>query len=142
MSKLEELKEKIKEARKNKDTRSLSIYSTLLGEYESRSKEVSDKDEDIILQEAADKMIKSLKETVDNSVNEASEEAEKELDFIKEFGTQKLSEEEHREIIKEVIESSPTDEFGKLMGQVMGRIGNKGDGKLAKEILNEELSKK
>jgi len=67
------------------------------------------------------------------------------LTVLEEYLPDKLSEEELRDIICEMIEEAgaktPAD-FGKVMGIVMKKVKNQADGNLVSKILKEELEKK
>ncbi|MDZ7798636.1 MAG: GatB/YqeY domain-containing protein [Patescibacteria group bacterium] len=67
------------------------------------------------------------------------------LAVLEEYLPDKLSEEELRDIICEMIEEAdaktPKD-FGKVMGIIMKKVKNQADGNLVSKILKEELEKK
>lgn len=70
-------------------------------------------------------------------------------DILQEYGRKgsvdwekysKLSEDEVRSIVKEVIASDPDAPMGALMGEAMSRLKGKADGKLVNKLLREEVN--
>lgn len=147
MEKLEILKEKLKEVRKERNNELSSLYSTLLGGYESE-KGRTGKEGDEVLEKVADKMIKDIKQTLESGGE--NEELKQEIEHLKEFASETLSDEEHEKLVDEVLNSNGevVEEIkngnekkkGFLVGQVMKGGGKKADANIVKEIIGEKLN--
>jgi len=73
-----------------------------------------------------------------------AEQEKKELDILKDYLPEQMSEDEIRKIVKEEIEkldaSTPQD-TGKVMGVVMSKLKGKAEGGMVNKIVQEELKK-
>lgn len=69
---------------------------------------------------------------------------EKELEILKKYMPEQMGEEEIKAIVQDVIKKSKSigaSDFGKVMKEVMQRAKGTADGKMASEIVREELRK-
>ena len=67
---------------------------------------------------------------------------EAELGIIQAYLPEQMSEEDIRKIVKEKIDEAGGDlNFGKIMGMVMGAVGQKADGQMVRKIVQEEMDK-
>jgi len=75
---------------------------------------------------------------------ELVEKESKELEILKSYLPPELSEDEIKKIIEEVITElkaeSPKD-MGRVMKEVMARVGSQADGKLVSELVKQRLNK-
>ncbi len=72
------------------------------------------------------------------------EQEEKELEILKEYMPEQMSEDEIRKIVFGVIkklEATGTSDFGKVMGMAMKEIGGNVNGSVVSGIVKEELEK-
>ena len=70
-----------------------------------------------------------------------AETEEAELGVITEYLPKKLTEEELKTIVTEVVSASETNDFGSLMKQVMGRVKGQADGNVVRSMVQEMLSR-
>ena len=94
--------------------------------------------QDKISKEAIAEVIKYLSHNPETTVNKA----------IEDLGLTKISVEELRIIVKEVIESNKERvavmkerAYGMLMGRVMSKVRGKIDGRIVSDVVKEELAK-
>ncbi len=113
-----ELKKMMMKAKKEDKTKAnalMMLVDTAQKIAKEKSEEVTEKH----IQEAAKKLAKMAKESIEAGM----EEAKKELEIYESFLPKMLSEEETTKIIKEII-----DEIGgKNMGEIMKRLKTRGD---------------
>ena len=73
---------------------------------------------------------------------ELAEKEKQELEILKNYMPEQLSEDEIRAVVKEIIVSSgvvSSADMGKIMGQAMGKLKGKADGNIVRKIVGEEL---
>jgi uncharacterized protein YqeY len=113
-----ELKKMMMKAKKEDKTKAnalMMLVDTAQKLAKEKNEEVSEKH----IQNAAKKLAKMAKESIESGI----EEAKKELEIYEEFLPKMLSEEETTKVIKEIIE-----EIGsKNMGEIMKRLKQRGD---------------
>jgi len=113
-----ELKKMMMKAKKEDKTKANALMM-LVDAAQKIAKEKGEEVTEKTIQEAAKKLAKMAKESIDAGM----EEAKKELEIYESFLPQMLSEEETEKIIKEII-----DEIGgKNMGEIMKRLKARGD---------------
>jgi len=74
--------------------------------------------------------------------NELAEKEEREIELLKTYLPEEMSEEEVKEVVRNTITElniSGKSEMGKLMGMVMGKLKGKADGTLVKKVVESEL---
>lgn len=105
--------------------------------------ELSDADEIRIMQ----KLVKQRKESAsiyrENNRPELAEKEEAEVEFIEEYLPAQMSEEEIREILKEIVSESGASgmaDMGKVMGLATKKLSGKADGKIISQIVRELLN--
>ena len=69
------------------------------------------------------------------------EKEKKELEILKKYLPEEISDDELIKIIKEKINLLKTTSFSKIMGEVMKEVGNRADGKKVAELVKKELEK-
>ena len=92
-------------------------------------------------------MAKQLRDSIEQYRNGGREDLANnesfELDIIKGYLPEQMSEDKIRMFVKEIISSSGASELsdtGKIMGSVMAKLQGKADGKVVNQIVREELS--
>ena len=147
MSLEERLVEEMKQAMKSSDKLRLSTIRMIRSGLKNKEIELRKKleDEDII------KVIQAMVRKGEESVEQFQaggridlvEKERREIEILKSFLPQPLSQEEILKIIDQSIQetqaSSPKD-MGKVMKAVMPKIGGKADGKLINQLVKERLS--
>ena len=128
-----ELKKQMMKAKKEDKTKAnalMMLVDTAQKIAKQKQKEVSE--QDII--DAAKKLVKMTKESIEAGM----EEAKKELKVYEEFLPKMLSIEETKKVIEEIIKNG-ADNIGKVMQQLKNR--NDIDKKIASQIAKEQLTK-
>ena len=92
-------------------------------------------------------MAKQLRDSIEQYRNGGREDLANnesfELDIIKGYLPEQMSEDKIRMFVKEIISNSGASELsdiGKIMGSVMAKLQGKVDGKVVNQIVREELS--
>jgi len=113
-------------------------------EIEKKKKETGLSDEEIL--EVITRSVKQRNDSIQQYINggrpELADKEKAELEILKEFMPEQLSENEIRKVVKEIISDTGTvsaSDMGKIMGQAMGKLKGKADGNIVKKIVGEEL---
>jgi uncharacterized protein YqeY len=113
-------------------------------EIEKKKKETGLNDEEIL--EVISRSVKqrndSIKQYTDGGRPELADKEKAELEILKAYLPEQLSEDEIRAVVKEIISAAGTvsaSDMGKIMGQAMGKLKGKADGNIVKKIVGEEL---
>ncbi len=147
------LKEQIlndfKEAFKNKDLVAKNTLSMLKSEISNREidlgvREEGLKDEEVVkVVKSAVKKRKDAIEQFEKGGNMEMAESEKaELKVLEKYLPEQMSDEDIEIKVKEVIEkigANSASDLGKVMGMVMGELGDKADGNTVREIASKLL---
>jgi uncharacterized protein len=110
----------------------------------SRRSEDELSDEEIleVISRAVKQRNDSIQQFTDGGRPELAEKEQAELEILKTYLPEQMSEDEIRKVVKEIISAagtvSPSD-LGKIMGQAMGKMKGKADGNVVKKIVGEEL---
>jgi uncharacterized protein YqeY len=148
MSLEERLIEEMKQAMKSNDKLRLStirmVRSALKNkEIELRKKKLEDEDILKVIQVMVRKGEESVEQFQAGGRVDLVEKERSEIEILKSFLPQPLSQEDILEIIDQSIQetqaSSPKD-IGKVMKSVIPKIGGKADGKLVSQLVKERLS--
>jgi uncharacterized protein YqeY len=147
MSLEERLVEEMKQAMKSNDKLKLSTVRMIRSALKNKEIDLRRKleDEDIV------KVIQALVRKGEESVEQFQtggrmdlvEKEKKEIEIMKSFLPQPLSQEEICRIIDQSIQetqASSMKDLGKVMKSVMPKIGGKADGKLINQLVKERLS--
>jgi hypothetical protein len=137
-------------AMKEKDVLKISTLRMLLSAIQyfeiSKGKEYEASEQDIaqLISKEAKKRREAIELYKQGNRNDLAGKEESELEILKTYLPEQLSENDIRSIVEEVIKetnaSSPQD-MGKVMGMVMGKLKGKADGGLVNKIVQEELQK-
>jgi hypothetical protein len=147
MSLEERLVEEMKQAMKSNDKLRLStirmIRSALKNKEIELRKNLEDEDVVKVVQVMVRKGEESVEQFQAGGRVDLVEKEKKELDILKSFLPQPLSQEEILKIIDQSIQetqASSLKDIGKVMKSVMPKIGGKADGKLINQLVKERLS--
>lgn len=147
MSLEERLVEEMKQAMKSNDKVRLSTIRMIRSALKNKEIEVRKKLEDEEIVKVIQVMVRKGEESVEQFQTggrmDLVEKEKSEIDILKSFLPQPLSQEEILKIIDQCIQetqaSSPRD-IGKVMKSVIPKIGGKADGKLVNQLVKERLS--
>jgi len=71
-----------------------------------------------------------------------ADKEKEELKIVETYLPEKMSEEEVKKVVQDKIsQAGPDLNFGKIMGMVMGQVGQGADGQMVRRIVQEELDK-
>lgn len=147
------LEEKIlndyKDALKNKETVRSSILSFLRSQFnyvaiEKRKKSLEDDEVIAIIKKEIKKHQDSIEQFKKGNRQDLVEKETKELEILNSYLPAQLSSDEVKKVIDEVIAAlgaQEPKEMGKVMKEVMAKIGSSADGKLVSDMVKERLSK-
>jgi uncharacterized protein YqeY len=145
MSLKQKLQEDLKSSMKNKDTNKKSVITLIrasIKQYEVDNRvELGD-------EEITDLIAKQLKQTRDSRDEFAKagredlvEKADAEIEILKEYLPQQLSEEELNEIVISISEVGATSmkDMKNIMSSIMPKVKGRADGKLINELVKKNL---
>lgn len=146
MSLKQKLQEDLKSSMKNKDTVKKSVITLIrasIKQYEVDNR-VELGDDEIV-----DLIAKQLKQTRDSREEFAKagredlvSKAEAEIEVLKEYLPQQLSEEELEEIVKSTISevgATSMKDMGKIMSVIQPKVKGRADGKLINKLVKQNL---
>jgi len=147
MSLEERLVEEMKQALKSNDKLRLSTIRMIRSALKNKEIELRKKLEDEEVVKVIQVMVRKGEESVEQfqigGRMDLVEKEKKEIEILKSFLPQPLSQEEILKIIDQSIqetEASSLKDIGKVMKSVMPKIGGKADGKLINQLVKERLS--
>ena len=144
---LSSIKDHLKDAMITKDKKRINALRNILAKL--KMKEIEKKEE--LTKEESQKVLQSMAKQLKDSIDQytrgdridlAQHESE-ELDILKEFLPEALSEDELYKIIENVIDESGASnmkDMGKVMGLVIAKTDGRGDGSVISRIVKEKLS--
>ena len=143
----ERLVEEMKQAMKSNDKLRLSTIRMIRSGLKNKEIELRKKLEDEDIVKVIQVMVRKGEESVEQfqagGRMDLVEKEKSEIEILKSFLPQSLSQEEILKIIEQSIQetqaSSPKD-IGKVMKSVIPKIGGKADGKLINQLVKERLS--
>ncbi|MFW6119683.1 MAG: GatB/YqeY domain-containing protein [Petrotogales bacterium] len=150
MALYEELQKELKNSLKNRDSLRANTIRSVIAAVKNHlvSSEQAKKEgaTDEIVQNLLMKEIKNRKESIEQyeeaNREELAEKEKKEMEILKEFMPEMLSEDEIRklaiETIDEIDAKDPSD-LGNVMRHIMKKVKGKADGKLVNKIVRELL---
>ena len=147
MSLEERLVEEMKQAMKSNDKLRLSTIRMIRSSLKNKEIELRKKLEDEDIVKVIQVMVRKGEESVEQfqagGRMDLVEKETKEIEILKSFLPQPLSQEEILKIVDETIretQASSLKDIGKVMKSVMPKIGGKADGKLINQLVKERLS--
>jgi uncharacterized protein YqeY len=143
----ERLVEEMKQAMKSNDKLKLSTIRMIRSASKNKEIELRKKLEDEDVVKVIQVMVRKGEESVEQFQTggrmDLVEKEKKEIEILKSFLPQPLSQEEILKIIDQSIQetqASSLKDIGKVMKSVMPKIGGKADGKLINQLVKERLS--
>ena len=147
MSLEERLIEEMKGAMKSGDKLRLSTIRMIRSALKNKEIEVRKKLEDEEVVKVIQAMVRKGEESVEQfqtgGRTDLVEKEKKEIEILKSFLPQPLSQDQILKIIDQSIQetqASSLKDIGKVMKSVMPKIGGKADGKLINQLVKERLS--
>jgi uncharacterized protein len=147
MSLEERLVEEMKQAMKSNDKLRLSTIRMIRSSTKNKEIELRKKLEDEDIVKVIQVMVRKGEESVEQFQAgkrvDLVEKETKEIEILKSFLPQPLSQEQILKIIDQSIQetqASSLKDIGKVMKSVMPKIGGKADGKLINQLVKERLS--
>jgi len=147
MSLEERLVQEMKEAMKSNDKLRLSTIRMIRSTVKNKEIELRKPLDDGEIQKAIQGMVRKGEESVEQfklgGRMDLVEKESKEIEILKSFLPQALTQEEILKIIDETIEENQITslkDIGKLMKSVMPKLQGKADGKLVNQLVKERLS--
>jgi uncharacterized protein YqeY len=147
MSLEERLIEEMKGAMKSSDKLRLSTIRMIRSALKNKEIEVRKKLEDEDVMKVIQAMVRKGEESVEQfqagGRTDLVEKEKKEIEILKSFLPQPLSQDQILRIIDQSIQetqASSLKDIGKVMKSVMPKIGGKADGKLINQLVKERLS--
>jgi len=147
MSLEERLLEEMKLAMKSNDKLRLSTIRMMRSALKNKEIELRRKLEDEEVAKVIQAMVRKGEESVEQFQTggrmDLVDKEKKEIEILKSFLPQPLSQEEILKIIDQSIQetqASSLKDIGKVMKSVMPKIGGKADGKLINQLVKERLS--
>lgn len=144
---MDRISEDMKQAMKNKDKLKLSVIRMIRSaiKYTEIEKQTTLSDEQIldVLTREVKQRRDSLQEFEKAGRQDLVENVQAELEILKQYLPQQLSEQELRNIIQSVIEeigAKGKSDMGKVMSAVMPKVKGRADGKLINQLVQEYLS--
>ena len=142
----QKLQEDLKTSMKNKDTLRKSVITLIRSSIKQVEvdKRIELNDDDII--DIISKQLKqrndSLEQFLDAGREDLVEETRSEIEVLKEYLPQQLSEEELNEIVKQTISevgATSMKDMGKIMSVIKPKTKRRADGKLINKLVKENL---
>lgn len=147
MSLGEKLVEEMNQAMKSNDKLRLSTIRMVRSAMKNKEIELRKKLEDDEVVKVIQAMVRKGEESIEQFQAggrvDLVEKEKKEIEILKSFLPQPLSQEEIVRIIEQSIQetqASSLKDIGKVMKSVMPKIGGKADGKLVNQLVKERLS--
>jgi hypothetical protein len=143
----EKLLEEMRQAMKTNDKIRLSTIRMIRSSSKNKEIELRRKLEDEDIFKVIQGMVRKGEESVEQfqagGRNDLVEKEKMEIEILKSFLPQPISQEEIIKIIDETIQetqASSLKDLGKVMKAVMPRLGGKADGKVINQLVKERLS--
>jgi len=142
----EKIYEDLKISMKKKEevnVRTLRMVIAAIKNFEVDNKNMTDEDVVTIL----NKEMKTRKDSIEQYTaagrKDLADEEQKEMDVIKDYLPEALTEDELRKLILDTITevgAKGAADLGKVMGKVMGKVKGRADGKIINQMVRELLS--
>ena len=141
------LQSDLKDAMKQKDTFKRDVIRFVMSaikqiEVDER-KELSDADIEAILVKQIKQRNDSIQQFREGGREDLVEKNEKELEILRSYLPEPMSEDEVREIIKEIVKETGAQgmkDMGKVMGAAKSKIGSRAEGRVINQIAKELLN--
>jgi uncharacterized protein len=147
MSLEERLIEEMKQAMRSNDKLRLSTIRMIRSAAKNREIELRKRLDDDEMVRVIQGMVRKAEDSIEQfqvgGRTDLAEKEKKEMEVLKSFLPQVLSQEELLRIIDQTIQetqASSLKDLGKVMKSVMPKVGGKADGKLVNQLVKERLS--
>jgi uncharacterized protein YqeY len=147
MSRIAQIEEELKEARLARDAERRDALSLILSSLRSAEKELqrplSDDEELQVLQRERKKRLEAAEAFEAAGREEQADKEEFELEILKEFMPEPLSEDDIEEIVDNVIAevgATSLRDLGRVMADVMPQVSGRADGSQVSQIVREKLA--
>ena len=107
-------------------------------------KELTDTDIEAIIVKQIKQRNDAIEQFRDGGREDLVEQNEKELKILRSYLPEPMSEDEVREILKEIVTETGAEgmkDMGKVMGAAKAKIGNRAEGKVINQIAKELLNR-
>jgi len=142
----EKLVEEQKEAQKAKDKFRLSVIRMLRAELQNsaiaKNAPLDEEEELAVLTREVKKRQESLEDYRKANRQELLDDLEREIEILKKYLPEQLSEEELENMVQEAIVATGAEtkrDIGKVMGMLMPRVKGKADGNVVRRMVEEKL---
>lgn len=136
---------KIRDFLKAKDEKSLSLFRMLKSVIKNaeieKKEELNDAEVIQLLEKQAKQRRDSIEQFTKGGRGDLAEKEIFELKIIESFLPKKLSEDDIKTVIKEILSQNPSFSFGQIMSASMQHLKGKADGQVVQEIVREEMGK-
>jgi len=144
---VDKIKEDLKQALKDGKSLEVSALRLLLSSIQVKEKEVNRKyplteDEIIgIIVSESKKRKESIKFFRDGKRDDLADKEEQELETLKKYLPQEISEKELEEIVKQAFQEVSSKDFGSIMAWVMPKVKNRSDGNRVSQKIKDFFAK-
>src|SRR3990167_1195245 len=143
---LNKLNQDLVEAQKAQDELRVSTLRFLLSAVKNaqiaKGKELTDDEVTVQIQKDAKKHKESIDAFEKANRKELAQKETKELAVLNAYLPKQMNEDEIKKIVEEVISqtgASSMSDLGRVMGQVMAKVGGQADGAMVSQIVREKL---
>jgi len=145
----QDLKDELKKSMLAKDEFKTSVLRMILSSLSyleiQKGKDYEANDEDVlsVIQKEVKQRNDSIEQFKSAGRNELASKEEKELEFLKKYLPEQMSEDEIKKLVTEAISqtnASSIQDMGKVMGALMPKVKGKADGNIVSKIVRGELS--
>ena len=139
------LQDDLKEALKQKDSFRMSTIRLILAALQNeqiakgKDNELTNEDVQAVLRKEAKKRKESVDVYKSAGRDELAQKEQQELDLIKQYLPEEMSDEELEKLVSEAVASGEQN-FGKLMGDVMQKAQGRADSSRVKEAIDKALN--
>lgn len=139
----QQIDENMMRAMKEKSETELSLFRMLKSSIKNteiaKGHELEDDEVLVVLEKEAKQRKDSIAQYESGGRADLAEVEKKELAIIEAYLPEKMSEEDVRKVVREVIEGNAGADFGRVMGMAMGKLKGQADGALVQKIVREEM---
>lgn len=147
MGLLEEITQDMKKAMKSKEKDRMQVLRLLRSDLKKakidKRGDFTEEDAQQVINKAAKNRRESIESYKKGDRQDLVEEEQKELEVIEEYLPERMSDDEIKEIIDQVIEetgASGMQDMGKVMGTIMPKVRGKADGSKVQAIVRSKLA--
>lgn len=144
MSLKNQINESANQALTQRDELGLSVFRLLKSAIKNaeiaKGHELTEEETIAVLEKQAKQRRDSIEQFEKANRVDLAEKEKAELEIISKFLPEKMTEEDIRATVKEVVGSNEGADFGRIMGMAMGKLKGQADGATVQKIVREELS--